>query len=143
MGHAILESYSRILESLAHRVLSGIKDVLYADSLAQNPSLARRKRNPLTGVAKITSLKFPNADEEIEKLNAPGLALPMTLSDFIDWTTDHPEVDSQPREIAPPNEDIKMDNGELKVLKLPNLMIPKKPSYLENLGGLRSPTARH
>ena len=142
MGHAILESYSRILESLAHKVLSGIEDVLYADSLSQNPSLARHKRNPLSSIAKVTSLKFPNADEEIEKLNATGLALSMTLSDFMGWTTDHPEVDSKPNEIAPPNEDIKK-GGELKVLKLPNLMIPKKPSYLENLGGLRSPTARH
>ncbi|XP_047328918.1 rop guanine nucleotide exchange factor 9-like [Impatiens glandulifera] len=39
IGHAVLESYSRVLESLANTVMSRIDDVLYADSLAQDPSL--------------------------------------------------------------------------------------------------------
>lgn len=136
VGHAILESYSRILESLAHTVLSRIEDVLYADSLVQNPSLAQKKRNPLTDI-KITSTKFPNADEEIEKLNAVGTPPSMTLSDFMGWT-----MENEAKEVVE-NED---SNGtpEMKfVEKLANLALPKKISYLENLGGLRSPTARH
>ncbi|KAJ9559649.1 hypothetical protein OSB04_004809 [Centaurea solstitialis] len=45
VGHAILESYSRILESLAHKVMSRIEDVIHADNLVQNPS-GRRKAEP-------------------------------------------------------------------------------------------------
>uniref|UniRef100_A0A803LNE9 PRONE domain-containing protein n=1 Tax=Chenopodium quinoa TaxID=63459 RepID=A0A803LNE9_CHEQI len=140
IGHALLESYSRILESLAHTVLSRIEDVLYADSLAQNPSLAQKKRNPLADI-KITSTKFPNADEEIERLNAVGTPPSMTLSDFMGWTMDNNEGDLKAKEGAG-NEDIK-DISDLKVGKLANIALPKKVSYLENLGGLRSPTARH
>uniref|UniRef100_A0A803LEP4 PRONE domain-containing protein n=1 Tax=Chenopodium quinoa TaxID=63459 RepID=A0A803LEP4_CHEQI len=140
IGHALLESYSRILESLAHTVLSRIEDVLYADSLAQNPSLAQKKRNPLADI-KITSTKFPNADEEIERLNAVGTPPSMTLSDFMGWTMDNGEGDLKAKEGAG-NEDIK-DISDLKVGKLANIAVPKKVSYLENLGGLRSPTARH
>ncbi|KAI3805636.1 hypothetical protein L1987_28196 [Smallanthus sonchifolius] len=36
VGHAVLESYSRVLESLANTVMNRIEDVLYADELAQN-----------------------------------------------------------------------------------------------------------
>ncbi|KAL2924554.1 Rop guanine nucleotide exchange factor 12 [Bienertia sinuspersici] len=140
VGHALLESYSRILESLAHTVLSRIEDVLYADSLAQNPSLAQYKRNPLTDI-KITSTKFPNADEEIEKLNAVGTPPSMTLSDFMGWTMDNGDGDLKPKEGVEDEE--QDDTCELKIGKLANIAIPKKISYLENLGGLRSPTARH
>lgn len=53
VGLAILESYSRILESLAHKVLSRIEDVQHADALAQNPSLGSIKRNSLKDSIKI------------------------------------------------------------------------------------------
>ncbi|OAP05136.1 ROPGEF13 [Arabidopsis thaliana] len=43
IGLAIVESYSRILESLAHTVMSRIEDVLEADQLTQNPELAMCK----------------------------------------------------------------------------------------------------
>ncbi|KAK4343442.1 hypothetical protein RND71_036536 [Anisodus tanguticus] len=45
IGHCVLESYSRVLESLANTVMSCIEDVLYADSLMQDPSLAIEKLN--------------------------------------------------------------------------------------------------
>lgn len=38
VGQACLESYSRILESLAYTVLSRIEDVLAADQATQSPS---------------------------------------------------------------------------------------------------------
>jgi len=94
VGHSVLESYSRILESLAHKVLSRIEDVMYADSLNQNPSLAQSKRNPITEV-KMTSKKFPNASEEVEKLNAGRTLTPMELSDFMKWIVGH--GDSEPK----------------------------------------------
>ncbi|KVH92938.1 hypothetical protein Ccrd_004975 [Cynara cardunculus var. scolymus] len=53
VGLAILESYSRILESLAHKVLSRIEDVQHVDALAQNPSLGSLKRNSLKDSIKI------------------------------------------------------------------------------------------
>ncbi|KAI9162559.1 hypothetical protein LWI28_028521 [Acer negundo] len=45
VGQAVLESYSRILESLAYTVLSRIEDVLYADYATQNPSKVTSNRN--------------------------------------------------------------------------------------------------
>lgn len=70
MGQAILESYSRIIESRAHTVMSRIEDVLQADATAQNPSSAEVKRSPLRDSLRVSpSGKFPNAREEVEKLN--------------------------------------------------------------------------
>ncbi|KAK9677103.1 hypothetical protein RND81_11G121400 [Saponaria officinalis] len=137
VGHALLESYSRTLESLAHTVLSRIEDVLYADSLTQNPSLAQNKRNSLLDV-KITSMKFPNPDEEFERLNATATHTSMTLSDFMGWNLDNGDVQGLMTNEDDANEDSPKDVG-----KFATLFIPKKVSYLENLGGLRSPTSRH
>ncbi|KAK9078323.1 hypothetical protein SSX86_002380 [Deinandra increscens subsp. villosa] len=61
VGHAILESYSRILESLAHKVLSRIEDVQHADALTQNPPSQSLKLNSLKDSLKIeASGKFPD-----------------------------------------------------------------------------------
>ncbi|KAI3803402.1 hypothetical protein L1987_31553 [Smallanthus sonchifolius] len=61
VGHAILESYSRILESLAHKVLSRIEDVQHADTLTQDPSSRSLKLNSLKDSLKIeASGKFPD-----------------------------------------------------------------------------------
>ncbi|KAA8540405.1 hypothetical protein F0562_024676 [Nyssa sinensis] len=46
LDKAILESYSRILESLAFTVLSRIDDVLQADSAARNSSVTEQERDP-------------------------------------------------------------------------------------------------
>ncbi|KAL1217347.1 Rop guanine nucleotide exchange factor 11 [Cardamine amara subsp. amara] len=43
VGLAILESYSRVLESLAHTVMSRIEDVLFPDQLTQEPTNAPAK----------------------------------------------------------------------------------------------------
>nr|XP_043626192.1 rop guanine nucleotide exchange factor 12-like [Erigeron canadensis] len=60
VGHAILESYSRILESLAHKVLSRIEDVQHADVLTQSPSSRSLKMNSLKDSVRLsTSGKFP------------------------------------------------------------------------------------
>ena len=55
VGLAILESYSRILESLAHKVLSRIEDVQHVDALTENPSLGigSLKRNSFKDSIKI------------------------------------------------------------------------------------------
>ncbi|KAJ0804175.1 putative PRONE domain, Rop guanine nucleotide exchange factor [Helianthus annuus] len=130
VGHAILESYSRILESLAHKVMSRIEDVMHADSLARNPS-ASLKRNSLKDSASRASGKFPDAKEELEKLNYANAPTSMTLSEFIAWTT---EQEKEPKE--------EVSNGTLA--KQTSATNSKKLSYLEkmeNLGG-RSPSTR-
>nr|GEU60006.1 Rop guanine nucleotide exchange factor 12-like [Tanacetum cinerariifolium] len=57
VGHAILESYSRILESLAHKVLSRIEDIQHADALTQRPSSSSRslKMNSLRDSVRLST----------------------------------------------------------------------------------------
>ncbi|EPS70166.1 hypothetical protein M569_04593, partial [Genlisea aurea] len=68
VGHAILESYSRIIESLAFSVSSRIDDVMHADTMARNPSAGRRRRDKLL------------LEREKETANSKA-----TLLDFIGW----------------------------------------------------------
>ncbi|XP_077228931.1 rho guanine nucleotide exchange factor 8-like [Tasmannia lanceolata] len=143
VGQSVLESYSRILESLAFTVISRIEDVLYADSLTQNPSLPESNRpyslsdSPVKG-----PVKFPNSGEEIEKLNQMDGPISMTLSDFMGW---HLDQDADKKDSGNLEDMPGSDDGKFKS-KPPNIVTNKKFSYiekLENLGGLRSPTARH
>ncbi|PSS07431.1 Rop guanine nucleotide exchange factor like [Actinidia chinensis var. chinensis] len=138
VGQAVLESYSRILESLAYTVISRIEDVLHADSLAQNPSLGEQKRNPLRD-SSLTADKFPNAREELEKLNLSETPTSMTLSDFMGWALDQGDAEMK-KDSA---DEWFKDNDAKPLSKPPNVVTNKKFSYIENLGGLRSPTARH
>ncbi|XP_071733472.1 rop guanine nucleotide exchange factor 12-like [Rutidosis leptorrhynchoides] len=132
IGHAILESYSRILESLAHKVMSRIEDVMHADNLVHNPS-ADPKRNPLIYSASTASGKFPNAKEELEKINFSNAPTSMTLSDFIGWTLEH-EKESKDK--------LSNGNESQPLTKQSSAANSKKLTYLdrlETLGG-RSPS---
>lgn len=131
VGHAVLESYSRILESLAFTVLSRIDDVLQADFQTQNPSGKRR-----ISVSKAS----PTPREEIDKGSA-DLSGSMTLSDFMGWGSDQPdsEMTKDSFEIS----DDFCKDIEVKQQKLPTVVTNKKVSYLETLGVMRSPTSRH
>ncbi|XP_030526508.1 rop guanine nucleotide exchange factor 12-like [Rhodamnia argentea] len=139
VGQAILESYSRILESLAFTVLSRIEDVLHADYVAQNPSQAPLKRNPLRDCPSLTGTQKFNAREEIEKLNSSEAPSSMTLLDFMGWNEQEAE---EKKDTAADN--LLKDSDGKHMDKLSNLRTAnKKVSYLENLGGVRSPTSRH
>ncbi|KAJ0816696.1 putative PRONE domain, Rop guanine nucleotide exchange factor [Helianthus annuus] len=134
VGHAVLESYSRVLESLAHKVMSRIEDVLHADNLVKNPS-GDLKRNSLKDSASRASGKFPNAKEELEKINYANAPTSMTLSDFMGWTLEQ-ENESK--------EDLSNGNESAKLGKQTSATNSKKLSYierLETLGG-RSPSSR-
>ncbi|MFS7950466.1 putative PRONE domain, Rop guanine nucleotide exchange factor [Helianthus anomalus] len=134
VGHAVLESYSRVLESLAHKVMSRIEDVLHADNLVKNPS-GDLKRNSLKDSASRASGKFPNAKEELEKINYANAPTSMTLSDFMGWTLEQ-ENESK--------EDLSNGNETAKLGKQTLATNSKKLSYierLETLGG-RSPSSR-
>ena len=123
---------------MAYTVISRIEDVLHADSLAQNPSLGEQKRNPLRD-SSLTADKFPNAREELEKLNLSETPASMTLSDFMGWTLDQGDA-----EMKKDSADEWFKDNDAKILsKPPNIVTNKKFSYIETLGGLRSPTARH
>ncbi|KAF7814257.1 rop guanine nucleotide exchange factor 12-like isoform X1 [Senna tora] len=139
VGQAVLESYSRILESLAFTVLSRIEDVLYADQQTQAPSQTARKsvsRSPAPKPA-----LTPKEDTEKSGSETPGS---MTLLDFMGWEAD--QGDSEQKKDHN-HSNVQVSDEFMKELdarnqKLPNIAT-KKVSYLENLGAVRSPTSRH
>ncbi|XP_042492433.1 rho guanine nucleotide exchange factor 8-like isoform X2 [Macadamia integrifolia] len=147
IGQSVLESYSRILESLAFTVMSRIEDVLYADSLAKDPSLAESNRQlSMDSFPAVRPVKFLNAGEELEKLNSVETPTSMTLSDFMGWHLDQGETE-QKKDATENLEENWKDNDDEQSMSKPAIIVThKKPSYiekLENLGGLRSPIARH
>lgn len=136
MGFAILESYSRVLESLAFTVMSRIEDVLYADNLVKDPSLAEKKRRPPSneGCEPIPVITFDIKDEA-EPLNKiePNV---VTLSDFMGWRDQ--EQEPKPAESEP---GLNQEGRSLKKTLSPALN--KRHFYIESLSVLRSPLSRH
>ncbi|XP_038899805.1 rop guanine nucleotide exchange factor 12-like [Benincasa hispida] len=134
VGHAVLESYSRILESLAFTVMSRIEDVLHADGLTQNPSQIATRR-------KSTSEAPVEKSEEMNN-NGPETPASMTLLDFMGWGADQSETETKKDSFG--NSDDLYADSDLKQANKPgNIVTNKKVSYLENLSAVRSPTARH
>ncbi|KAL9993454.1 putative PRONE domain, Rop guanine nucleotide exchange factor [Helianthus debilis subsp. tardiflorus] len=80
VGHAILESYSRVLESLANTVMNRIEDVLYADKVAQDPSLLAKKRTTSSRVV------LDESNGQVSGQTPTGS--PKTLSDFMGWSVE-------------------------------------------------------
>ncbi|MFS7982448.1 putative PRONE domain, Rop guanine nucleotide exchange factor [Helianthus anomalus] len=80
IGHAILESYSRVLESLANTVMNRIEDVLYADKVAQDPSLLAKKR------ATSSRVVLDESNGQVSGQTPTGS--PKTLSDFMGWSVE-------------------------------------------------------
>ncbi|KAG5008729.1 hypothetical protein AAZX31_07G017900 [Glycine max] len=138
VGQAVLESYSRILESLAFTVLSRIEDVLHADLQTQNPSQSGRKSLSRNPIPKPEKSPTPTPKKEVDKSGSEA----MTLSDFMGWNNNQGDSDAKKEAFADSDDFYKdIDNG--KPQKLPNVVTDKKVSYLETLGGMRSPTSRH
>ncbi|CAM8942102.1 unnamed protein product [Rhodiola kirilowii] len=141
VGHAILESYSRVIESLAFTVLSRIEDVLYADSIAQDPSEAETKSQQSSRV----SSPLPEDDAS----NSVGTPNAFTLSDIMGWNVaPTPTETANVRKSEPANNmaDASKGDNEKIMTKLANIVTQKKQSYLEkieNLSALRSPIGRH
>ncbi|KAL0910391.1 hypothetical protein M5K25_021369 [Dendrobium thyrsiflorum] len=143
VGQSVLESYSRILETLAYTVMSRIEDVLYADELAQDPSKKSSNRKLSLSDSDPLSLKNFDPKEEIEKLASMESQTSFTLSDFMGWAVDL-NSESEKKEQGSPEE--VLGSEESKLRKPPVCVTHKKFSYiekLENFGGLRSPRARH
>lgn len=141
VGQAVLESYSRILESLAFTVMSRIEDVLYADSLTQDPSPGETKGRTSSLAAE--PVKLPTAaEEEAKRKSWAETPTSMTLSDFMGW---HLEQETEGEKKHPDGkQETTLDKASHA--KPADIVTTKRFSYiekLENLGGLRSPTARH
>ncbi|KAG7594951.1 PRONE domain [Arabidopsis thaliana x Arabidopsis arenosa] len=127
VGLAILESYSRVLESLAHTVMSRIEDVLYADQLTQEPTNNAPSKNRY-------SLK-ENEKLREERLSFTEDMASGTLSDVMQWGNKNNEMKK---------ESFFGDREKPLLSKVTGIMTNnKKSSYLENLGAMRSPTARY
>ncbi|XVF26764.1 hypothetical protein REPUB_Repub14bG0046600 [Reevesia pubescens] len=124
VGQALLESYSRILESLAFTVLSRIEDVLNADFAVKNP------QSPLKDDSRPTLIPSPRYD--LETTNS------MTLSDLLTWSLDR--NDSEENRDSTDESSKEADAKQKQKL---SVVTAKKVSYLESLGGLRSPKERH
>ncbi|GFS41026.1 RHO guanyl-nucleotide exchange factor 8 [Actinidia rufa] len=92
VGYAILESYSRVLESLANTVMSRIEDVLYADSLTQDPSLELCKLKPSTDSSPTEAQGSSPTTEDSEVPRTADSPTSRTLSDFMGWNFDQGET---------------------------------------------------
>ncbi|CAN6820845.1 unnamed protein product [Brassica oleracea] len=117
IGQAVLESYSRILESLAYTVMSRIEDVLYTDSLALKQALLAEETSD--GGRTETDSESPGSSNSGEETEKHDRQHSKTLFDFMGWS-DKPTT--------PPS------------------VTPKKLSYLEkleNFNGFRSPKDRN
>lgn len=144
MGLSILESYSRVLESLANTVMSRIEDVLYADSATQDPSLAMSQIKPVR-VSSASSCPGDFSGAEEDPNNPEGTPNAMTLSDFMDWNLEGSDTDMK-KDDSNGSLDSMNKEAEPKIMtKHGNIATKKKFSYLDKLewGGLRSPKSRH
>ncbi|XP_017235674.1 rop guanine nucleotide exchange factor 12 [Daucus carota subsp. sativus] len=124
VGHAVLESYSRILESLAFTVMSRIEDVQHADETSRNPSVrsVERKAYSFRESPSVIVERIPNAKEEVEKINSEEAPLSMTLLDFMGWQMDQEEAEHK-------KEAQEDDSTEKK--KIPSLLANKKFNYMD------------
>ncbi|XP_074587181.1 rop guanine nucleotide exchange factor 12-like [Curcuma longa] len=103
VGFSILESYSRVLESLAFTVMSRIEDVLRADALARGP--------PST---------IDSTQSEVDKGNTSEANNAMTLSDFMGWQMDQDKKEDT-------NDGEKVSKDDQKFMRKPlNIMVNKK-----------------
>ncbi|KAG5022021.1 hypothetical protein JHK82_017897 [Glycine max] len=156
VGQAILESYSRVIESLAYTVMSRIDDVLYADSVTKNPSLAvSSRRYSLDSSPAATEQTSPNSEDENSYLQSSETPPSMTLSDFMGWSSTKGGSDikntNSTRDIEDTNstgdiEEYVKEKDEKSITKSPKLTTPSKSYYLEKLeylNALKSPIARH
>lgn len=131
VGLAILESYSRTLESLAFTVMSRIEDVLKADLATQDHKDVESMRMPSLSTDD-TDQVVSDAKAEVEKFRRMEPVSTM-LFDFV----------------GPRDEDLstygKEDAMGPKLTKVSSIAT-RRFSYLEkleHLGGTRSPISRH
>ncbi|CAM8923468.1 unnamed protein product [Rhodiola kirilowii] len=123
VGHAILESYSRTIEGLAHTVMSRIEGVLYADQLVQNSS----NESGILLLSASSSERTDNSDIS-KSPRSPS------LSQFMGWNGNKGDA----------NIPVSSFENEKIRTKIASNFANKTTTYLERIeGALQSPTARH
>ncbi|PQP95781.1 rop guanine nucleotide exchange factor 9 isoform X2 [Prunus yedoensis var. nudiflora] len=144
VGYAILESYSRVIESLAFNVMSMVEDVLYADNQARKASSNRRlsvdSSSPFTDNG-----RSPYAREDADRLSSSETPT-KTLFEFMGWNAETEETDMEKDSSTGNKESYFKEDTDKSMNKPPTNINTKRFSYLEKLeklSGLRSPTARH
>ncbi|KAL5202488.1 hypothetical protein ABZP36_013440 [Zizania latifolia] len=139
VGLAILESYSRSLESLAFTVMSRIEDVLHADSLVQDATTQESMRIPSLSANDMDRVVL-DAKAEVERLRRME-PISATLFDFVgprDQVVEATKLDSHNTGC--------MEDAQARKLTKVSPIATRRFSYLEkleNLGGTRSPISRH
>lgn len=127
--------------------MSRIEDVLYADSLTRAPSQPKKSNRKLSMDSSPLPPKSPKpSSEEVEDLNSSETPTSKTLLDFMGWNIAQGENDANKNETKLDEENYINTEESDKLLSKPAIITTKKFSYLEkieNLSGLRSPTARH
>lgn len=131
MGQAILESYSRVLENLASKILSRIDDVLEADLLVQRQMMAEAERR--------SESEGGYEYEESEKGLSAETPNSRKLSDFIGWRL---SSDTKKHSSMSDIEFFYRTEQEKPMMKSPRAL-PKKLSYLSKLENMRSTSERH
>ncbi|KAL6845398.1 hypothetical protein ACP4OV_024893 [Aristida adscensionis] len=122
VGFAILESYSRTLESLAFAVMSRIEDVLHADAVARDPRRSKSRRR--ASLVDIPESPVLDAREEAETRS----------NNSLHWQEQDLEDDKKHPEGVE-------SNAALKLKKIPRVTTKKflHRQTLESVGGaLRS-----
>ncbi|RDX83616.1 Rho guanine nucleotide exchange factor 8, partial [Mucuna pruriens] len=147
VGQAILESYSRVIESLAYTIMSRIEDVLYADSLAKNPSLAVTSRRLSSESLPVSEQTSPICGDENSNLQSSETPPPMTLSDFMGWSSTNEGNDMKTSSTGDLEEYMKgKEDKNINISRSPKITPPQKYYYwekLEYLSTFKTPIARH
>ncbi|KFK26197.1 hypothetical protein AALP_AA8G215300 [Arabis alpina] len=139
IGQAILESYSRVLESLASKIMSRIEDVLEADQLAQRQLMVEAGGRSESEEESAFSSEY----EETEKVVSAETPNSRKLSDFIGWRL---SSDTKKHSSMSDLEFFHKVEQEKPMMKSPMKSpraLPKKFSYLAKLENMRSPSERH
>uniref|UniRef100_A0A7N0ZUX6 PRONE domain-containing protein n=1 Tax=Kalanchoe fedtschenkoi TaxID=63787 RepID=A0A7N0ZUX6_KALFE len=122
VGHAILESYSRTIESLAHTVMSRIDGVLYADQLVQDSS----NKTALMLLSPSSSGRTENSDIA-KSPRSPS------LSHFMGWNGNKGEVETRKNEPKATLIDPSNIENEKIITKIANIVTNMKITYLEKI----------
>ncbi|ESQ41969.1 hypothetical protein EUTSA_v10013328mg [Eutrema salsugineum] len=135
VGQAILESYSRVIESLASKIMSRVEDVLEADILVQRQMMGEAEVRSESEAESAFSSEY----EETEKVAAAETPNSRKLSDFIGWRL---SSDTKKHSSMSDIEFFHKVEQEKPMMKSPRAL-PKKFSYLSKLENMRSPSDRH
>lgn len=122
--------------------MNRIEDVLYADNVAQDPSLLAKKKSTSARVRVATS-----EDSNETPDHSPGQTPTesMTLSDFMGWSIDQEQEESNTKNGDSSPKQVEENENEKYQSYSARILARTKNSYMEKLGGigLRSPTTRH